>query len=361
MSHRERLLVFVLQTVVLLIAFFAALLIYAYTVGDWVDFQAHIMLPFFGIPLVVYLIISSAIGAGIMLAMLELISRKRRQRYLQQLSEIGQGNYLSATLQEELSHADDSVMRRLAEVNRKFISLQQELQVYSNQPIRFEGETKEEILEHERHRVARELHDSVSQQLFAAMMMLSAVSQTMQQQQQAPKLVDLVLKVERVINEAQSEMRALLLHLRPVSLSGKSLKEGILQLLNELQTKIAIKINWQLDDLTMSAGVEDNLFRIVQELLSNTLRHAQAKQIQVVLKRLDQVIVLRVIDDGIGFDMEQNENAGSYGLSNIRERAETIGGTVKIISFKNQGTSVEIKVPLIEEEDHDQSHDSGRS
>ncbi|WP_099223182.1 sensor histidine kinase [Listeria costaricensis] len=210
------------------------------------------------------------------------------------------------------------------------------------------GETKEAILSEERHRIARELHDSVSQQLFAAMMLLSALNE------QAAKIGSPVLEkqlkmVESIVNESQSEMRALLLHLRPTQLEGKSLKKGIEQLLKELTTKLPIKVEWQIEDIYLKKGIEDHLFRIVQELLSNTLRHSKAQLLEVRFVNIDQVAVLKVVDDGIGFDMN-NVGQGSYGLQNMRERVAEFGGTIKIISFPKKGTSVEIKIPLVGEE-----------
>ena len=207
-------------------------------------------------------------------------------------------------------------------------------------------QTKEEILEVERHRLARELHDSVSQQLFAAMMMLSALNEQAQKMELPLPQQKQLQMVSDIINASQSEMRALLLHLRPVSLEGKSLKMGIEQLLNELQSKIKIKLKWEAEEISLAPTIEDQLFRIVQELLSNTLRHAKAEELEVYLHKVGQNVLLRVIDDGVGFDTSE-QNAGSYGLMNIKERVASVGGTCKIISFKGQGTSVEIKIPIV--------------
>ena len=139
------------------------------------------------------------------------------------------------------------------------------------------------------------------------------------------------------------------------------MSKGIEQLLKELQTKIKIELIWDVEDVHLNSSIEDHLFRIVQELLSNTLRHAKAKELEVYLHQVDKNVLLRIVDDGVGFDMkEQSNKAGSYGLNNIRERVVGMGGTVKIISFKGQGTSVEIKVPVIKEETaSDQSNVSG--
>ncbi|MWA86403.1 sensor histidine kinase [Listeria monocytogenes] len=211
------------------------------------------------------------------------------------------------------------------------------------------GQTKEAILSEERHRIARELHDSVSQQLFAAMMLLSALNE--QSEKSATPAMQKQLKmVESIVNESQSEMRALLLHLRPTQLEGKSLKTGIEQLLKELTTKLPIEVEWQIEDISLQKGIEDHLFRIVQELLSNTLRHSKAKLLEVRLVTMDNLAVMKVVDDGVGFDMD-NVRQGSYGLQNMRERVAEFGGTIKIISFPGRGTSVEIKIPLVAKKD----------
>lgn len=354
MSRFRNLWIFALTMLGALLFALIPLLMVAYTSGNWASLGNMLFQSYWSISLIGYLVIGAALFGILMMSLVNYMSRRTERRHLQVLDSILQGHYVEQ--QWQLGSEDtrsQAIDHRLAQLNEKIASLQQELQTFSNQPLRFEGETREQILEGERHRLARELHDSVSQQLFAAMMMLSALSETAQQTNLDPNYQKMISRIEKVINEAQSEMRALLLHLRPTNLEGRSLKEGIIQLLQELQTKIKIKITWEMDDVRLKSGVEDNLFRIVQELLSNTLRHAHADQMQVFLKQVDQVVVLRVVDNGVGFDMKQQEKAGSYGLSNIRERAEAIGGTLRTISFKNEGTSVEIRVPIVTEEEHD--------
>ncbi|MFD1466329.1 sensor histidine kinase [Lapidilactobacillus mulanensis] len=323
--------------------------------NDWEMIRFTMTQEILDLPLIIYLIVGAALFSLLIVMLVNWLFRQSVSRQLNSINGILHGNFVVQQAKGTLEFtAQEKILRqRYQQLNERIVSLQQELQVYSNQPLRFEGETREEILEGERHRLARELHDSVSQQLFAAMMMLSALNESAKQNQIADNYQQLITKIEAVINQAQSEMRALLLHLRPTSLEGRSLKEGLIQLLKELQTKIKIKISWEMDEVKLQSGVEDNLFRIVQELLSNTLRHANADQMQVFLKQVKQTVVLRVVDNGVGFDMQQQEKAGSYGLTNIKERAESVGGTVKIISFKNEGTSVEVRVPIVMEENHD--------
>lgn len=202
----------------------------------------------------------------------------------------------------------------------------------------------QEIISQERNRLARELHDSVSQQLFAASMMMSAITETKRDgnEREAKQL----RMVEEMIHQSQLEMRALLLHLRPVALKGKTLKEGIEELLFELKQKVVLDVKWKLEEFPLDKGVEDHLFRILQESVSNTLRHAKSETLEVLLIERDGYAILRVVDDGIGFDVEEAK-AGSYGMQNMYERAIEVGGTLKVISLKDKGTRLEVKIPLI--------------
>lgn len=262
------------------------------------------------------------------------------------LHQLNSGNYNSATQATDLFHGvginSEQIEEEVEQLRRKLLSLSREVQELSSIPQMLGNESKEEILENERHRIARELHDSVSQQLFAAMMMLSALNE---QSATLPEKIQKALKlIESIINESQSEMRALLLHLRPVKLEGKTLRKGIEQLLTELQTKVQINLKWEISPIDTIPGVEDHLFRIIQELLSNTLRHAKAKTLEVHLLQNEQDINLRVFDDGVGFDTKVKKS-GNYGLMNIRERVSGLGGTCKIISFPKQGTIIDIRIP----------------
>ena len=92
------------------------------------------------------------------------------------------------------------------------------------------------------------------------------------------------------------------------------------------------------------------MFRILQESVSNTLRHANATALDVLLIKRDFSIILRIVDNGVGFDVEK-EKVGSYGLQNMYERAVEIGGLFKIISLPDKGTKLEVKVPLVEREE----------
>ena len=216
------------------------------------------------------------------------------------------------------------------------------LQRLSNEKAETNDAIVQERLLAERQRLARELHDSVSQQLFAASMMLSALTEQEQQEAQKKQLT----QVEKIVQQAQLEMRALLLHLRPIALHNKTLAEGLEDLILELQEKAYFNIDYQIEEIALSKAEEDHLFRIAQEALSNTLRHAKANEVELLLIERDQQAILRIQDNGLGFDVEGDKST-SYGLRNIAERAVEIGCTYKIVSVPNVGTIVEVKVPLV--------------
>ena len=320
------------------------------------DFLRLLLANVLSAPLLVYLLIGALlISSGVTVIVLWR-QRVVRSQLDSRLAQLNAGQY-QAPIFNRSQQAEAALGKQpaalLEALRQKMIRLQREIERYSNTPVRFSGETREVILTGERHRLARELHDSVSQQLFAAMMMLSALRSVAARDPKQEALNKQLDTIQKVINEAQAEMRALLLHLRPTNLEGKSLKQGIIQLLKELQTKITIKITWQLDDIQLNAAAEDNLFRIVQELLSNTLRHAKADSLEVYLKRLQDMVILRMVDDGVGFDPKETSSNGNYGLANIKERAAAMGGTAKVVSVVGQGTSVEVRVPLSKDVAHD--------
>lgn len=251
-----------------------------------------------------------------------------------------QQNFLSDIKRVEKNQEPENP--ELQDIHKKMLELSTELQELSKQ----QSADKAEIIENERKRISRELHDSVSQELFAATMILSSVAGSTQNlsKEQIETQTQLVLKV---LHSAQDEMRALLLHLRPVELDGKTLTAGLLALADELQAKISANISVKLSDIEASSNIEDNLFRMAQEILSNTLRHSQAENIEMSLHENYGNIVLRITDDGVGFDPTGDEKAASYGLANIKERALLLGGDAKVTSAPNQGTTVEIRIPKI--------------
>ncbi|MER2064141.1 MAG: histidine kinase dimerization/phosphoacceptor domain-containing protein, partial [Alkalibacterium sp.] len=185
-----------------------------------------------GVSLIFYLIVFSFILAVVTLSYLRAFEKKKLRKVEEGLRMMSQGHYSASIFLNMYSL--DTPLQINEDIDRQFLKLHEKLMFMADEALKnaeesktLDNETKNDILEHERKRIARELHDSVSQQLFAASMMLSAANQ---QVGDCPEPVVKQLEmVEQTINASQKEMRALLLHLRPVQLDGKSLQQGIEQ------------------------------------------------------------------------------------------------------------------------------------
>ncbi|WP_159547791.1 sensor histidine kinase [Streptococcus halichoeri] len=200
------------------------------------------------------------------------------------------------------------------------------------------------IVHRERKRIARDLHDTVSQELFASSMILSGISLSLEHLEQEQLKIQLEA-VEEMLQNAQNDLRILLLHLRPTELANRTLTEGIEMILKELTDKSAIEVVYRENIGKLPKAVEDNLFRIAQEFISNTLKHAKASRIEVYLNQADNEIELKMLDNGIGFDMDEVRDL-SYGLKNIEDRVDDLAGTVQIISQKGKGVSMDVRLPV---------------
>ncbi len=242
----------------------------------------------------------------------------------------------------EKKNVPRSLRKALLQTSELIETQRKSLQKLTNEKVETNDAIIQERIVQERQRLARELHDSVSQQLFAASMLLSALTEQAQGEDKSLKTLQ---QVEKVVQQAQLEMRALLLHLRPIALRNNTLAEGLTGLILELQQKVNFHIEYKIEEFELSKAEEDHLFRIAQEALSNTLRHAKATEVEMLLIARDQVGILRIQDNGRGFDVEEDKTT-SYGLKNIAERAVEIGCTYKIVSVPGDGTIVEVKVPL---------------
>lgn len=317
--------------------------LFVFPPGDWEDLLTKKLFDVYFIAL----IIGISILLGVILGLSTGWYWKQHLRIIdRQLNEVIKGQSIP-----HLSVQDTEMIK----INKSIVKLQEKWnklteisQKQASERAHEREKSLQDIVTQERTRLARELHDSVSQQLFAASMMMTAINEA------NPKVYDDVkdqlAMVEKMIHQSQLEMRALLLHLRPAALKDKSLQEGITELLDELLEKVPMKLDANMGNFTIERGIEDHLFRIAQESISNTLRHAQATMLQVTLIEEDGIIIMRIIDNGVGFDIAAVRSS-SYGLDNMRERAIEIGGTFKAISLPDQGTRIEVKIPMLKCED----------
>ena len=244
----------------------------------------------------------------------------------------------------------DEVGRLADGFNRMGDQIEQQvslLQALAEDNRRLAGEAERAAVMEERQRLARELHDSVSQQLFAVTM-LAATAQRQHDTQQ-PILTETLRQLSSLANTAQREMRALLLHLGPVELEGRSLTDAAQAFLSSVTERHGLQVELR-DELESALGdaVEAHLFRILQEAVANILKHAHAGHCAVHLWEDAQSIYLAVSDDGVGIDEGQagQSSGDAYGLQAMRERAAMLGGRCDIWR-RDQGTTVQVQVPRL--------------
>jgi two-component system, NarL family, sensor histidine kinase LiaS len=326
----------------LVCAIFILVFIFRFPLMDWMElWNTDIM----DIPIIIFLPASSIV-VGVLFGLISgFYWKKQIQSIDNWLYEMEEGRHVELT---KLMNGDSelqSIIKRVSKIQKQIAEQAKISQKLATEKAEDLDNRMQEIISQERNRLARELHDSVSQQLFAASMLMSAINETRHDREE--RETKQLKMVEEMIHQSQLEMRALLLHLRPAALKGKTIQEGIRELLIELSQKVTIEIKWKVEEFPLDKGIEDHLFRILQESVSNTLRHAKATDLEVLLIQRDQFVILRVIDDGVGFNVEEAK-AGSYGLQNMYERAIEVGGTLKIISLKDKGTRLEVKVPIME-------------
>ncbi len=195
----------------------------------------------------------------------------------------------------------------------------------------------------ERQRLARDLHDSVSQTLFTCRTLTESALRRWERDPAGTR--ELLDEVHHLTGLALNEMRVLLLELRPAHLNEIELKALFEQYLKPIQERRGFALELALDEIgDLPPAVKISLYRIAQEILNNIDKHAQAHSVRIEVGERDDRVSLVVCDDGQGFNPDQVPR-GTFGLGNMRERAEQIGGTFHLTSAPGQGTRIEVTWP----------------
>ncbi len=196
----------------------------------------------------------------------------------------------------------------------------------------------------ERQRLARELHDSVTQALFG--INVAAHTARAQLERDPQKAYESIEYLRALAQGGMAEMRALLFELRPESLESEGLIVAIQKQTQALTARHEIPINLTLcDEPTTTLPVKEALYRITQEALNNTFKHARPTSLSVTLTCIDDALVLEVEDVGGGFDANA-EYPGHLGLRTMAERAARLGGILKIESNAGKGACLRATIPL---------------
>lgn len=198
----------------------------------------------------------------------------------------------------------------------------------------------------ERQKLARELHDSVSQALYGIALGVHTAQTLLDRD---PGLVTEPLAyILSLAKAGLAEMRALIFELRPESLETEGLVAALIKQAAALQARHDVPVEIDLcDEPSLSLKVKQELYRVAQEALHNTIKHAGASQVNVRLGRTAEAIILEIRDNGSGFD-PLGSFPGHLGLLSMQERVKNLAGVLSIESTPGQGTTIRARVPARE-------------
>lgn len=203
-----------------------------------------------------------------------------------------------------------------------------------------------EIQENERKYIARELHDETSQSLTSLKLGLQVIEQKAAGHQQ---LLDQVASLKTLADETLESLHHLAVNLRPASLDHLELVDALTGLTQSTQQRSGLTAHFKamgsMQAELLTEEMESSIYRIVQESITNVVRHAHATYVDVILEWQAEKIVIIIEDDGVGIDMQRAREAGHLGLIGMRERAEMLGGKLLVDTTPQVGTTLVVEIP----------------
>lgn len=211
--------------------------------------------------------------------------------------------------------------------------------------LKMEKEYRELAVLEERNRIARDLHDSVSQNLFGLSLNLNAVKHMIPND--PGKALAVIASMATMVQEVQAEMRLMIYELQPISLKNKRLFGAVEDMVRVYSMRFGINVvlKPQGDDAALDIDRQTVLYRVLQESLNNCVRHSRATEIEVNLEINENWASMQVSDNGIGFAVPTGPIPGSMGIVGMQERVQGMGGRFQIISESEKGTLVSIQIP----------------
>jgi signal transduction histidine kinase len=195
----------------------------------------------------------------------------------------------------------------------------------------------------ERSRISRELHDSISQDLFSLSLLAGGLEKALPADSPVRAEVQTLAETVRSTNR---EMRALLLELRPTTLDEKGLVPALEELASTYSARLGVRVDADLEPVSMAPAADLAALRIAQEGLANAIKHAHATTIRLGMHRRGDVAEITVSDDGQGFIPNGNGARQGLGLRLMRERVDELGGSLTIDSREGEGTTVSATLPV---------------
>jgi signal transduction histidine kinase len=204
----------------------------------------------------------------------------------------------------------------------------------------------EEARTAERSRLARDLHDSVSQALFAGTLRARTAQNVLERSgADVPGLGEELAVLRDLVSAALAEMRALIFEMRPEALAEEGLVAALRRQASAIQARsgLVVTVEGPAERLPLTVDAEEHLYRLALEALNNAVKHAEATTLGVQVVAVDGVVEVCVTDDGRGFDGAPHP--GHLGLHTMRERAEAVGGILELVGRASAGTTVRCRVP----------------
>lgn len=237
------------------------------------------------------------------------------------------------------------IIARALEV-RKLMQSEEQMR-FSRDQWRAFAQSLAEALEKERKRIARELHDGIGQNLIALGMNLESLHDPLTDTHTGltdQRLTD----SQMILSEMKQTIRNLIADFRPAVLDDFGLVAAIQSLSDKFSkhTGLHISVQGSEDMPRLHEFMEITLYRIVQEALTNVAKHARAENVWIRLHQSETTVLLEIADDGVGFDSTQSlhtRETGTWGLLNMRERAEALGGSLRIEAAPGEGTRVVVE------------------
>jgi NarL family two-component system sensor histidine kinase LiaS len=280
-------------------------------------------------------IVPVILGAGAVGALFGFVAARgltRRLRALAATADAWSRGDFTAFVQDHSADEIGALGRRLNQMAEQLQNLLQ---------------TREELAAvEERSRLARELHDAVKQQLFATAMQIAAAQARLESDPAAAERH--LAEAATLAQQAQRELAGLILELRPAALADQALDEALQAYVVDWSRQSGVAVQLDLAARQrLPLGIEQALFRVAQEALSNVARHSGAGRVTVSLQRPENNVRLQVRDDGRGFTPQAVN--GGYGLETMRQRMAVLGGALQVHSAPGSGTVITAVVPLPEE------------
>ena len=196
----------------------------------------------------------------------------------------------------------------------------------------------------ERQRLARDLHDSVSQTLYS-LTLIAEATRRLAQNGQLDQVIAQTARLGELSQQSLKEMRLLIFELRLPTLEREGLAKALQQRLDAVEKRAGIDVKLIVENVDrLPALVEEGLFYMAYEALNNSLKHAAATKMTVSLRATDGLVELQVVDNGKGFDLQSASETGGMGLTNLYDRAQKLNAQLEITSIPESGTSVRISI-----------------